>query len=258
MLVAAGDEVFGLRRDPSGLPPGLNPVAIDLGAAIDARRLPSAVDAVVFAAAPDARDEPSYRRLFVDAPQRLLDALLQPPQRIVFVSSTAVYAQDEGEWTDETSPSQPLEFNGRVLLQAERALQARAAGAVVLRLSGLYGPGRERTLKCAIDGQMGAARWSNRIHVQDAASAIRHLLALDAPHPLYLGSDEAPEREDVIRAWLRAQHRLPPLPIASGVSVAGRRVRNHRLRSSGFDFDFPDYLAGFARIAGMRTGRGLV
>lgn len=246
MLADAGEHVFGLRRDTAGLPASLHPVTLDLEAAIDSTVLPPAIDALVFAAAPDARDEVAYQRLFVDAPRRLLDALTQPPQRIVFVSSTAVYAQDDGEWVDETSPAQPLTFNGRLLLHAEHALQARAPGAVVLRLSGLYGPGRNRILRRAIDGDAGAARWSNRIHVQDAAAAIRHLLALDAPEALYLGSDDAPEREDLILAWLRTRHGLPPGPVASGDGASGRRILNRRLRGSGFEFEFPDYRAGLA------------
>jgi nucleoside-diphosphate-sugar epimerase len=235
LLAGVGAAVFGLRRSVGALPADIAPVALDLGCEIPAGHLPSAIDSLVYCAAPDARDEASYREIFLHGPRRLLAALDAPPARIVFVSSTAVYAQDDGEWVDESSPAQATSFNGRVLIEAERALLGRSARLVVLRLSGLYGPGRERARRRALAGERGDARWSNRLHVDDAAAAIAHLVTHEDPAPLYLGSDPEPLREDALFASIRAGAGLPPLPaIGSEASTAirGRRIDGRALRQS--------------------------
>ena len=239
-LAAAGDTVFALRRRIDALPPALHPIAADLSRPVV--DLPDGVDALVYCATPDARDEASYRRVFLTAPSALLSALPDPPLRVLFVSSTAVYGEDSGAWVDERTPESPSTFNGRILLEAERTLAGRVAGCVVLRCSGLYGPGRERMLRRARAGETGSARWSNRIHVDDAAAAAVHLLALDAPMACYLGSDDRPEREDHLLAWMRGES----IAGADSVQVRGKRIRNLRLRASGFEFSYPDFRAGWA------------
>src|SRR6185369_11478108 len=116
-------------------------------------------------AAPEQRDEAAYRGLYLDGLRRLLDRVQTP--RIIFVSSTAVFAQDAGEWVDEDSPATADAFNGRVLRAAEGELSAHHQG-IVLRLSGIYGPGREAMLRRARTADAGRRHWTNRIHVDDA------------------------------------------------------------------------------------------
>lgn len=248
-----GDEVVALRRGAQSARPGVRAVAADLVSGDGLSRLPKRPDAVVFAAALDTREEAAYRRLFVDGPRRLLDAFGAAPARFVLVSSTAVYGEDGGEWVDEDTPPRPPAFNGRVLLEAERALAAACPGALVLRLSGLYGPGRAQLLRRALAGQPGRPHWTNRIHVADAAAALSHLLDLLSPAPLYLGSDDRPAREDEVFAWLRAERGLPAVATAPGAE-SGRRVRNRRLRASGWAPHFADFRAGYGALLSGRGG----
>jgi nucleoside-diphosphate-sugar epimerase len=228
-LAARGDTVYGLRRDPGRLPPGVLPLPLDLVSPAPWPPLPAAIDALVFCAAPDRRDAAAYRALFVHAPLRLLQALDGPPARVLFVSSTAVYGEDAGEWVDEATPPRPRAFNGELLLEAEGALRARRPDAVVLRLAGLYGPGRERLRQRALAGDRGSPRWLNRIHVDAAAAALRHLLDVASPAPLYLGA-ETPVREDELLARLRGE----PRGEAAAGPATGRRVAADRLRASGW------------------------
>lgn len=244
---ARGDEVVALRRRAQSPAPGVRAMAADLATGAGLARLPKRPDAVVFAAAPDARNEQAYRDLFVDGPRRLLDALGAAPSRFVFVSSTAVYGEEHGERVDEDTPPRPPGFNGRALLDAERALAAACAGTVVLRLSGLYGPGREHLLRRALAGEPGRPHWTNRIHVEDAAAALSHLLDLDTPASLYLGSDDAPAREDAVFAWIRERRGLPAVAPAGG-EESGRRVDSRRLRASGWAPRYPDFRAGYAPL----------
>lgn len=247
-LARDGVEVLALRRrPPQDLAPGVQGIQADLATGEGLSGLPRQPAALVFCAAPDQRDETAYRALYVDGLSRLL-ATCDPP-RVVFVSSTAVYGEHRGEWVDESTPANPVAFNGRVLRQAERLLDGRA-GATCLRLSGIYGPGRTSMLRRAFTGEPGSRRWGNRIRVEDAAAALVHLLALAAPAPLYLGSDSLPALDTEVLAWIREQVGQLPVPAPSDGPVQGRRVRNEALRASGWSPVFPDYRAGYGPLIG--------
>src|SRR4030095_16929794 len=113
LRIARGDRVFGLRRNPIDLPPGVEPVSADLAVSRSLADLPRDLDAVVYAAAPRGRDDAFYRITYVDGLRNLLAAVAeqgQTPRRVIFVSSTAVYGQKRGEWVDETSPAEPEHF----------------------------------------------------------------------------------------------------------------------------------------------------
>lgn len=244
LRVDAGDEVIALRRREMPAMPGQRSLRADLTSGEGLARLPRQVEALVFCAAPDQRDEGAYRALYLDGLRRLLDAC--GASRVVFVSSTAVYGQDAGQWVDEDTPPDPPAFNGRVLLAAERAL-APHPGGIALRLSGLYGPGREMMLRKARAGGPGRPHWTNRLHVDDAASALSHLIDRSATEACYVGSDDLPALEADVLDWLRAQQDLPAVAAATGTAT-GRRLRNARLRASGWSPQFPDYRAGYGAL----------
>lgn len=243
-LAAAGAEVISLRRSAVEAGPGIRTLQADLASGRGLQALPRECAALVFCAAPDAREEAAYRALYLDGLQRLLGASQAP--RALMTSSTAVYGEDAGEWVDESTPARPPAFNGAVLREAESLLAAHPGG-VALRLSGLYGPGREWLLRRARAGEPGARRWGNRIHVEDAAGALAHLLALDAPAPLYLGNDDLPALEYEVLAWVREREGLPAVPPPPGPD-SGRRVSNALLRASGWAPAFADYRAGYGPL----------
>lgn len=247
-LARDGVEVLALRRrPPDAVPERVRALRVDLASGDGLSALPRQARALVFCAAPDQREETAYHALYVDGLSRLLAACEAP--RVIFVSSTAVYGEHRGEWVDELTPARPVAFNGRVLRQAERLLEGRA-GATCLRLSGLYGPGRTSLIRRAITGDPGTRRWGNRIHVQDAAAALAHLLALEAPAPLYLGSDDLPALDTEVLAWLRERAGQLPVEAPSQGPTLGRRVRNAGLRASGWTPAFPDYRAGYGPLLG--------
>jgi electron-transferring-flavoprotein dehydrogenase len=250
LRIARGDDVIALRRSDADAGEGVRRHRANLATGEGLSTLPREAVALVFCAAPDQRDEAAYRALFHDGLRRLLDACRAP--RMLFVSSTAVYGQDAGQWVDEGAPTQPAAFNGRVLLDAERVL-SDSPGGVVLRLSGLYGPGRDALLRKARSGDAGTSRWTNRIHVDDAASALSHLLDLGHPQPVYLGNDDQPALESEVLAWVRAGEGLPPV-VPEAAPERGRRVRNARLRASGWAPAHPDYRSGYA---GLLDGAGV-
>lgn len=253
-LLARGDEVFAVRRDPPvAMADGIQWMRGDLTEPCTLRALPAGIDRLVYLPAPDARSEAAYRAVFVDGLRHLFEALHGTPARTLFVSSSAVYGDHEGGWVDEDTPPAPAGFNGAVLLEAERWLAAQVAGSVTLRLAGLYGPGRLQLIERLRAGQLRVPRerphWANRIHVDDAAAAVVHLLGVPAPAPRYLGVDDTPLPLDVLYDHLAVLVGVPPP--AAGAAPAGvgsKRLSNARLRASGFAPQWPDARAGYAAL----------
>ncbi|MEI8402454.1 MAG: NAD-dependent epimerase/dehydratase family protein, partial [Alcaligenaceae bacterium] len=186
----------------------------------------------------------------------VLKAVASPAlQRVLFVSSTAVYGDHGAQWIDEDTPTAPKSFNGRVLLETEQWLQSQNAQfeTINLRLSGIYGPGRSYLLDRLRAGLATApaaeSHWVNRIHIEDAAAAVLHLMNFLKPQPIYLVTDSTPLPMRVLYDALAKLVGGPiPLEGAAPVSVGSKRLSNARLRDSGFNFKWPDSRAGHAAL----------
>jgi nucleoside-diphosphate-sugar epimerase len=202
--------------------------------------VPPNVTHLVFSAAPDQGSEESYRRVYLDGFRHVLAALREagaPLERVVFVSSTTV---SDGK--------------GALILAAE-ALALEHPGGVVARLAGIYGPGRERLIRMVREGSARCSVPSpigNRIHRDDAAGMIDHLLRLPAPARCYLGVDDAPVALSEVYTWIASRLGLPPPPTSSEPDARGRgafkRCLNARLRQSGYSFLFPTYREGYGAM----------
>jgi nucleoside-diphosphate-sugar epimerase len=261
-LAAGGHEVFGLRRRAGLVPAPLHPLAADLADRAALRRaLPRGLDAVVHLAGAEARDEPAYRRAYVEGSRNLLLALADAGEapRFLFASSTAVYGQTGGEWVDEASETRPRDFRGARLLEAEAQLSGSGLPAASVRFGGIYGPGRTRLLEAVRSGracvQAGPPRFTNRIHRDDCAGALSHLLGLPRLAPVYIGVDREPADEAEVLRWLAARLGAPPPRVVdSGETSAAqgpppnRRCSSRRLRESGYAFRYPSFREGYGAL----------
>ncbi|MBD8872403.1 NAD-dependent epimerase/dehydratase family protein [Rhodanobacter sp. DHB23] len=254
-LLAQGDEAWALRRSsPHETVSGLRWLEADLTQPHTLSGLPAGINRVVYLPAPGARDKAAYRALFVDGLRHLLEALdARALKQVLLVSSSAVYGEHGGDWVDEDTPPAPLGFNGALLLEAEQWLATQAVPSTVLRLAGLYGPGRTQLPERLRAGVQRVPRavphWANRIHVDDAASAIVHLLCLPAPLPLYLGVDDTPLPLDELCDFIARRLDVPPpREGAAPVGVGSKRLRNARLRAGGWVPRWPDARDGYAAL----------
>lgn len=256
-LLQDGHTVFGLKRDVSTLPDGVLAIASDLTQPASLADLPANLNWLVFMPTPEQRTEAAYKDIFIQGWTNLWNALPQPPHHCLLVSSTSVYAQSDGSWVNEQAASSPDKFNGRVLLEMEALARVCCKGTVVARLSGIYGPGRERLIQAASSAdavKYEANGFNNRIHIDDAGAALAHLLCLDNPKELYLVSDDLPVAKYDVVSWLakKTGHPAPArLPLQGAAS--GKRVSNQRLRESGYRFKYPDYKAGYSAILQLRN-----
>lgn len=260
-LLARGDAVHALRRTPPARGgDGIGWLRGDLADPTSLAELPAQITQLVFLPAPDVRDPAAYRAVFVEGLRNVMAALSSSClRRVLFVSSTAVYGEHDGAWVDETTAPSPLRFNGEILLAAERWLAAQAVPNVVLRLAGLYGPGRLQVIERLRAGRAGVPRerphWANRMHSEDAAAAIVHLLSLADPQPLYLGVDDTPLPLDLLYDDLAARIGAPRPPAGlAPVGVGSKRLSNARLRASGFVPRWPDARAGYAALLADAEG----
>ena len=256
-LLKDGHTVFGLKRDTSSLPSGVHAVSADLLDPATLTNLPDAIDWLVFMPTPAGRTQAAYEAIFIQGWKNLWAGLKQHPARSLLVSSTAVFGEDSGGIVNEETDPRPTGFNGKVLLEMEQLAGRCTDKLVVVRISGIYGPGRERLIRLAAsDGleiQQDPPSFTNRIHRDDAAAALKHLLEIDNPHALYVATDDRPAPRYEVMKWLaRVQGYASPRGLRDESAARGKRVSNQRLRDSGFKLSYPDYQAGYAAVLEQR------
>ncbi|OLY77286.1 NAD(P)-dependent oxidoreductase [Pseudomonas sp. ATCC PTA-122608] len=259
-LLAKGWEVHGLRRDVSRLPGGVIGIAGDLFKEDCPDTWPvGGVDYLVYCAAATDHDEAGYRAAYVQGLQHVLEWLNdygQEPKHLLFVSSSSVYGQQNGEWVDESSATQAGGYSGQVMLEAEQVALDSGIPASVVRLTGIYGPGRERLSTQVREGYrvtIDPPLYGNRIHVDDAAGLLAFLLlhveqggALDN---CYIGVDDAPAPLAEVVDWLREYLGVTEWAADASVRRAGsKRCSNARAKALGWGPKYPSYREGYAAI----------
>ena len=259
-LLAKGWEVHGLRRDVSRLPEGVIGIVGDLFKDDCPDTWPvGGVDYLVYCAAATDHDEAGYRAAYVQGLQHVLEWLNdygQEPKHLLFVSSSSVYGQQNGEWVDESSATQAGGYSGQVMLEAEQVALDSGIPASVVRLTGIYGPGRERLSTQVREGYrvtIDPPLYGNRIHVDDAAGLLAFLLlhveqggALDK---CYIGVDDAPAPLAEVVDWLREYLGVTEWAADASVRRAGsKRCSNARAKALGWVPKYPSYREGYAAI----------
>jgi nucleoside-diphosphate-sugar epimerase len=235
---------------------GVEPVVCDVLDAPSLRRLPAA-DVVCYAVALDRTSGATMRSLYVEGLAHVLQQM-PPPGRFLYISSSSVYGQTDGGWVDETSATEPEEESGRVVLAAEQVLRRRLPGAVMLRFSGIYGPGRLLRRKALEAGEPivgDADKWLNLIHAADGAAAVLAAAEQARPGEVYnICDDEPVRRREFYLEEARVLGAPPPrfeLPPADAPAPphekANRRIRNRRMKEElGVRLAYPDYRRGLA------------
>lgn len=261
MLAADGHDVYGLRRNPKELPSGIQPITADLTLPETLGALPTGIDTIFYTAGSSGSTEEGYRAGYLDGMGRLLRSLSElgeRPSRIFFTSSTSVYDQKRGEWIDETSHTGPSNFRGDIMLMTERLLLASNIPGTVVRLGGIYGPGRDRLVRAVKRGEVTVRNdephYTNRIHRDDAAGCLRHLMGVDELEDIYLGVDHEAAEESAILRWLadRLGVKLPEPDDENSLAkvrrTGSKRCRNDLLTATGYRFRYPTFREGYEMI----------
>ncbi|MCA9231224.1 MAG: SDR family oxidoreductase [Planctomycetales bacterium] len=227
-----------------------------------------AVDTVLFAVGYDRSSSVSIGEVYAGGVRNVLAALPASVARFIYISTTGVYGTAEGDWVDEATPTNPQREGGKASLAAEEVIAAHplADSAIILRLAGIYGPGRIPYLDRLRAGQPIAAPdrgWLNLIHVDDAASVVLTAeawttgeLVGGGPH-VFCVCDGAPViRGDFYREVARLLGTSAPVfeepdPTSPAAlrAAANKRICNQRIMQMlDTKLSYPTYREGLASI----------
>jgi len=236
------------------------------------------IDRILVSVSYDARGDQSRRESQVIGLSRLLRRL-PDHTNLVYISTTGVYHQADGRWVDETSPTHPRREGGRIHLEAEQQIRRRGSTNpwTILRLAGIYGPGRIPLVRNVIEGRTISTApdgYLNLIHVQDAAAAtlaawdkMEQELAAESRSAgcirsckrLYLVADDQPVirrrfYEEIARLCAAPPPRFDSA-IGNGVlsprSSSHKRIWNRRMKNQLLSrLLYPTYREGLAQILG--------
>ncbi len=208
-----------------------------------------------------------YRKSYVEGQASILEwARSQVLKSYVYTSSTSVYPQDDGVTVDESADNSGAPATGQVLLESETML-SEAAGVCeqwyVLRLAGIYGPGRHFLLNQLREGKgeiPGRGDYAmNMIHLDDIVMAITAALGGGAPSGIYNITDDAPATKEVVLTYLAGRLQMPE-PVFNPGTVSERLKRRggrmpHRLISNakaraelGWAPKYPSYREGYESL----------
>jgi nucleoside-diphosphate-sugar epimerase len=234
----------------------LTPIVCDVLDVAGLKALP-AVETVLYAVGFDRTSGATMRAVYVEGLANTL-AQLPRPRRFLYVSSSSVYGQTDGDWVDEDSPTEPQEESGRIVFAAEELLRVRLPEAIVLRFSGIYGPGRllrRQTIERGEPIVGDADTWLNLIHVEDGARAVLAAEELGQPGQVVNICDDVPvRRRDFYTELARALGAPPPHFVAVPPDQptpphekANRRIRNLRMKEElRVTLRYPDYRQGLS------------
>jgi nucleoside-diphosphate-sugar epimerase len=219
-------------------------------------RLPQ-VQTVLYAVGLDRSAGKPMRDVYVQGLANVLDALPKP-QRLIYVSSTSVYGQTDGSRVDESSPTEPVEESGRIVLDAERTLQMRLPEATILRFAGIYGPNRVLRKAAILKGDPlvgDAEKWLNLIRVEDGASAVLAAEARGTPGETYNVSDGTPMTRREFYTTMAGYLGAPAAKFEPGpppaTPEANRRLSNRKMLDDlGVSLKYPDFRVGLRDICG--------
>jgi len=258
-LVEQGHKVYGLRRDISDIPDGITPIEADLSNT--KLPFPDNLDYVFYMASAGKHKDVAYYQAYVSGVKHTLKNLQnQSPKRLFFISSSSVFGQSEGEKVTEESPTSGSNFSTKRLLEGEELINESPFTSTVVRFGGIYGPGRTHLIDLVQQGKAHCMEdvYSNRIHSEDCVGMLVHLLNLNEKNPnqvesLYIGVDDEPTLSCEVYEWLAEQlnvaniEHLEPTE-NSRLMRSNKRLSNAKIRSTGYEFKYPNYQAGYSEL----------
>lgn len=272
-LGSVGHTVFGLRRSEPDARADLpyTPLLGDLTQPEFWSQLTGPFDWVVNCVSSSRGGPTEYRQVYLEGNRHLLAWLRgHPVEAFAYTSSTSVYGQTDGSWVDETAPTQPGTETGQCLVETEQLLlsaaREQAVPVRILRVAGIYGPGRGHLFHQFLNGearlQDQGQRFLNMIHRDDVALALEAILERGRSGEVYNACDLEPVTQRDFLQWLADQtgRTLPP-PAEPGTGPVRKRGVTHKRVSAAklrqethWNPRFPTFREGYAEaLASLRS-----
>lgn len=278
-LIALGHDVTGIRRSSEHNDRlarlGIRPVNLDITRETEfGKKLDGQYDWAVIAASSSRGGEEAYRKVYGLGSKHVAQWLKTAgTQSVVFISSTSVYRQTNGEWVSENDADTPQNITTNILLEAEQNILEAGPAVAILRSSGIYGPGRGHLFRqfmngtAAIEGD--GKRFLNMVHLDDLVKAIILALELVGRRGIYNITDDEPVTQLNFFKWLSETtgRPMPPFVPEPNPSTAKRRITNKRVsnklikKTFGLLHNYPTFREGFTqeldRLANGKTRQPL-
>ena len=258
-ISANGHKVTGLKRTPPTISDGWNYFLADISNASDLVGLPTDFDQIFFIVSTGQRGPENYRKIYQTGLTNLCNHFANNPipPHWIFVSSSSVYGQSQGEWVDENSVVEPVSPSSKSIRTAEQQLLRSCPDSVIVRFTGIYGAGRNRLIKMAKTSpaiQNHPPYYTNRIHEQDCIGVLKFLLnqRLSGKHleSYYLATDDHPVPQWEVISWLTQQMGVPAPTIKTvdNQIAMNKRCSNKKLKALGYHFKYPSYRDGYKEM----------
>lgn len=265
--VDRGIEVTALTRNPERAAEldtdGIRTVVADLASETWLNEIAPSPDFVLNCVSSGGGGLDGYRHSYVDGTARIAAWTRRGlVGTLVYTSSTSVYPQGGGAEVDESAPTEPASERAAVLLEAERLSAAGNSNrAFILRLAGIYGPGRHMILDTLQQGTPLPGSGTHRLNLAHRDDIVAAILACFAAPPAVAGgifnvADDHPAPRAEVAAWLASKLGLPPPSFDPGAATGRRRpetpdrvIRNGRLKAAlGWQPQYPNFRAGYASL----------
>ena len=228
----------------------IQPIVADLTKLETLSKIPSA-HFIVICPAPDVSGEASYEQIYLKGIQNYLNAIQKNPRPslIVYFSSTGIWQDQVGDCFDESIVPKPISAKAKILVQAEQQILASGYPTVILRLSGIYGPERNRIQAFCekLWPVAGVDRWMNLIHVDDIAQAMPVIFKNAQAGEIYLGTDDEPVLCSTVASWLAEKIGMENKFLFKKGPVVGRRLKNTKFKGLGIRLKYPSFREGYER-----------
>ena len=237
---------------------GASAIILDMNDLTPLKKVRGRLRAIVHMAPPVKESDGSYS----DKTGDLLEwAAKENLERFIYVSSTSVYGDHGGAVVDEHSPCQPDSPRGKKRLEIENLVLGSGLPSMVVRPSGIYGPGRSMLHRLAARKYRlvaGGHAYTNRIHVKDLAHLLEGALTRGEPGSIYLGSDASPTTQKELVEALMEEFGVPhppelsaeeasirmPIDVLKMVTGSKQLKSDWTLEALGVQLRYPDFRSG--------------
>ncbi len=208
------------------------------------------IDWVYILLSPSESTAEAYQQTYVDTVEPIVNALKNHPiKKIIVLSSTRVYGENAGQRIDDDTTPHPSDEQGKLLLKMEQLWQqAYPEQTIMIRPTGIYGTSISRMVKLAENTKTYPnIHWSNRIHIDDLASFLVHLLHVEHPEKSYICSNNQPMALHETILWFQRKLGLSEL-ILQSFEEKGKRIFASRMVESGFELKHQDCFMDYERM----------
>ncbi len=259
-LAELGIKTVGVRRSDTAID-GITIIQADVTQPASLAMLNGIhPEILIYCVAANGQTDEQYKSHYVDGLRHVLATQVKNAQlkHVFFVSSTRVYGQKTEVLLDETVAAIPADFGGERLLEAESLLKTLSCGTTVLRLSGIYGPGRMRMVNLAKSPKNWPElnSWSNRIHRDDAAAfmvfLVQKVLINVAVDSCYIVTDSKPTTQYEVLQWIATKLKVEA-KVKTPVIEGGKRLSNQMMLATGFQLLHPDFKSGYQALLNQKS-----